>query len=124
MAAFFIRVAAEADRHARALGRHADTATSLGLPALAKQLRDVASVLARLAFDAARDRLGDEPFVRVADDCHVAWKGALSCSGQFRDVMYVGEAREVERIAMVLKGLQRDTMAETQPITVKPKDPP
>jgi len=114
--AFFVRVAAEADRLDRALQKLASDVTQRGVPATARVFRDVAALLAKLAFDAAKDQLGDRPFDRVADDTHLAYQTCMGAAQGLRDAMLILEAREAERCALSLKTLNLDTLTVTQPI--------
>jgi len=116
LTAFFVRVAAESDRIERQLQNLADTAQGTGLDAVARALRDAAKLLSRLAFDAAGDSLGDDPFNRVADETHLAHRTCMEAASAFRDAMLVTAAREVERCALALRGLNLDTLTQTQPI--------
>lgn len=116
MTAFFVRVAAEADRLDRTLQRLANDAAQAGVPATARVLRDAAAMLAKLAFDAAKDQLGPRPFDRVADDSHLAYQSCMSVAQDLRDAMLIKAARDVERCAIALRTLNLDTLTATQPI--------
>jgi hypothetical protein len=112
---FLVRVAAVCDRIARQTAELAATARKGGMVATAAMAQSAADVLARLAFDAAKDE--PVPPSRVSEEAADCSK-VLRQVGRDLELMDGAEAlsKQAQSAAAELSRVSRDALSRTQPI--------
>jgi hypothetical protein len=110
---FLVRVAAVCDRIARQAAELADAARTGGMSVTSAMAQNVADVLARLAFDAAKDEpVAPSRISEEAADC----SKVLRQVGRDLELVDEGLSKTAESAAGELGRLSRDALSRTQPI--------
>ena len=124
MNGFFVRVTAQCDRASRQLHVVADSVKREGLDEPAGRLRDIASAVSRLAFDAAKKPDDPEFYNRIGTVTYDAHRAVHHVASQMRTLshgprgaVFLKAALDLEGVAVILHRINVDTLKETQPIS-------